>query len=133
MKEEKSSNRHRFRNDLILIAVLLTAVAVGVIYLYFFRTRGDVVEVTVDGKPYGTYLLSEDTTEDICTGENREQHNRLVISGGKASIETATCPDGICASHSPIFRDGESIVCLPHRVVVTVISKKSDAAPDTVG
>jgi hypothetical protein len=35
-------------------------------------------------------------------------------------VEAADCPDKLCVSHREIFREGESIVCLPHRVVVTV-------------
>ncbi len=38
----------------------------------------------------------------------------------------ADCPDGICANHKPIHKTGESIICLPHKVVVTVISDKSN-------
>ena len=47
-------------------------------------------------------------------------------------MENASCPDGICVSHRPIFRDGESIVCLPNRVVITVVSDGDTASPDIV-
>ena len=47
-------------------------------------------------------------------------------------MEKATCPDGICVSHTPIFRDGESIVCLPQRVVITVVSNNDTDTPDIV-
>ena len=110
------SKKH-IRNDLILGAALLLLAAMGAVYLFCFRDTGSFVQVTVDGKLYGTYALSEDRTVDIITGD---QHNRLVILQGKASVESATCPDKLCVSHREIFREGESIVCLPHRVVVTV-------------
>lgn len=118
------------RNDLWLILGLLTIAAAGLIYLFVFRKTGDSVRVTVDGKMYGEYLLSQNITEDIATGENGEYHNRLVIRDGKAYMEFATCPDGICVSHAPIFRDGESIVCLPQRVVITIIKHQSTNDPD---
>ena len=79
-----------------------------------------MIRVTVDGEEYGTYPLSEDAEVEIRTGKNGEQLNRLVIKDGVAYVETATCPDGICAAHKPISRDGESIICLPHKVVVAV-------------
>ena len=82
----------------------------------------DKSTVTVDGKLFETYSLNEDKTVEIRTGENGENSNLLVIENGRAFVKTATCPDGICASHKPIFRDGESIVCLPHRVVITADS-----------
>ena len=65
-------------------------------------------------------------TKDIITGEKGENLNRLIIKDGKAYMETATCPDGICVNHNPIFRDGESIVCLPNGVVVTIIKNDDD-------
>ena len=125
-------SRRNNRNDIILIGAILLTAVVGLVYLFLFRGRGDTVKVTVDGKAYASYSLAEDRVEDIHTGESGEQLNRLVIRNGKAFVETATCRDGICSSHRPIFRDGESIVCLPNRVVITVISDKTSDAPDAV-
>lgn len=108
------------RNDVLFIAVLLLIVALAGAAFFFLRGEGDSVTVSVDGKHYGTYPLRTDLTLSIRTGEGGEQQNLLVIRDGKALVESATCPDGICAAHKPISREGESIVCLPHRVVITV-------------
>ena len=132
MTEHKNPEKRHLRNDILLIAVLLLVAAIGGIYLLFFRSEGDMVTVTVNGKPYGEYALSENMTQDIYTGENGEQCNRLVIRDGKAFMETATCPDGICVSHRAIFRNGESIVCLPNGVVVTVTTVADTDSPDIV-
>ena len=132
MQKPKNTNKRHFKNDIILIAVLLIFVIVGGIYLFLFRPTGDAVKVTVDGKLYGTYSLSKNFTEDIYTGTDTKQLNRLVIRDGKAHVETATCPDKICAKHRAIFRDGESIVCLPNRVVITVIRDEKADTPDAV-
>ena len=45
----------------------------------------------------------------------------LIISGGKADMESADCPNQICVHHSAISHTGETIVCLPNRVVIEVI------------
>ena len=121
-----------FRNDLLLIGGLLTVVMVAGLCLFFLREAGDTVTVTVDGKPYGSYPLSEERVVEIRTGDEGEELNRLVIREGEAYMETATCPDGICAAHKPISRNGESIVCLPHKVVATVERASSDKQPDIV-
>lgn len=127
----KSGGR-KLRNDIIFIATLLTVVICLGLGIYFLRPAGDCVVVTVDGVEYGTYPLHTDTTVDIRTGENGEQHNRLVIKEGKAYVESASCPDGICAGHRPINKTGESIVCLPHKVVVTVRTADAQDQPDIV-
>lgn len=110
----------KHRNDVIFIAVLLLMVSLIGAAFFFLRGEGDTVTVSVDGKHYGTYPLHTDLTLSIRTGEDGEEENLLVIRDGTARVESATCPDGICAAHKPISREGESIVCLPHRVVITV-------------
>lgn len=132
MKEPKNTGRSHRRNDIVFVAVLLLAAAAGMFYLFVMREGGNVVKVTVDGEVYGTYPLAEDITEDIVSGDDGAGLNRLIIRDGKAYMEYATCPDGICVDHRPVFRDGESIVCLPNRVVITVIIEDDADAPDIV-
>ena len=120
----------KFRNDLIFIIGILAVVAVGAAVLFLLSGEGSAVRVEVDGTVMGTYPLSVDRKVEIITGENGEELNLLVIKDGKAIISTATCPDGICAAHKPISREGESIICLPHKVIVTVIG--GEEAPDVI-
>lgn len=128
---EQSANKRKRRNDVIFIAALVAVVAVAGVCLYLFRGEGNTVTVSVDGKVIATYSLDEDRVEDIHTG--KDGLNRLVIKDGKAWVETASCPDGICAAHKPIHRDGESIVCLPNKVVVTVtVTEGEQTAEDGV-
>lgn len=127
----KQTNR-KHRNDCIFIAVLLLTLSLAGAALFFLRPDGNIVTVTVDGEIYGTYPLGENITVDIRTGESGNRENVLVIRDGKAYVETATCPDGICAAHKPISRDGESIVCLPHRVVITVHTDQGGEEPDII-
>ncbi|MBQ6848984.1 MAG: NusG domain II-containing protein [Clostridia bacterium] len=117
------------RNDVIFIAILLAAAMLLGVGMYVLRSEGDSVTVTVDGHLYGTYPLSEDTTVDIRTAYG---YNRLVIRDGQAKMEDADCPDGICAAHVAISRMGQSIVCLPHKVVVTVAAAVTADTPDMV-
>lgn len=74
--------------------------------------------VTVDGSLFGTYSLEED--REISIGEG----NRLRIEGGEAFMTWASCPDGLCIRQGRISRVGETVVCLPHQVVVEVIKGK---------
>lgn len=132
MEKQKNNSRFHLRNDIILIIVVLVVAAAGMLYLFVFRGSGDTVRVTVDGEIYGVYSLSQNISEDIRTGADKDQLNRLIIRDGVAYMESATCPDGICVAHRPIFREGESIVCLPNRVVVAVITDDDPDSPDIV-
>lgn len=110
--------------DFILIGAVAVVVAILIFCLYIFNSgNGDFVQIEVDGVVTDTLPLSEDTVREIKTDNGT---NTLVISDGSAVMTQADCPDGICANHKPINKTGESIICLPHKVVVTVMNDKSN-------
>ena len=110
------------RNDWILAAgVIVAAVLIFCVQLVTnlsFDEEQAVVLVTVKGGDFGSYRLSEDQTVDI------GGKNTLVIKDGTARMEKADCPDQICVHHREISRNGESIICLPNQVVVSVKSSE---------
>jgi hypothetical protein len=120
------TEKRKRKNDVILIASLTLAFALIGACLLLLGKQGDTVTVTVDGKVYGEYALARDTEVEILSDGG---YNLLVIRDGAALIEDASCPDGICAAHSPISRNGESIICLPNKVVISV-SAESENEPD---
>lgn len=110
--------------DFILIGAVAAVVAVLFLGLYVFNSgSGDYVQIEVDGAVTETFSLNEDISFEIKSDNGT---NTLVISDGSAVMTQADCPDGICANHKPINKTGESIICLPHKVVVTVINDKSN-------
>ncbi len=46
--------------------------------------------------------------------------NTIKIEGGGVTVTDADCPDGYCVSHVKISNEGETIVCLPHRLVIKI-------------
>ena len=45
-----------------------------------------------------------------------------MIEDGSVRMEWADCPDQLCVQHRGISRDGESIICLPNQIVISVES-----------
>ena len=126
----KSGGR-KFKNDIILILAFMLVVAALGLGIMLSGGEGDLVVVTVDKELYGKYPLSTDARIEIISSAG-ECTNILVIEDGVAYVESATCPDGICSSHRPVSRGGESIVCLPNRVVITVETKSDELTPDII-
>ena len=125
--------RKRFgRNDIILISVIvIISVALLLVWKLVFLKgqnpdRDACVRVTVDGKVYGTYPLSKDDTIAIKNVDG-DVTTTLVIKDGVADVTAADCPDHLCVKQKAISKEGESIICLPNKVVVTV---KSDTKSD---
>ncbi len=109
------------RYDLILIASLLFLSVLSVAALLLFRRDGRSVKVETDGKTVAVYSLSADGEYPLNGGTNV-----LVIENGEAFIRDADCPDKTCVRTGKLKRVGESAVCLPNRVSVTVIGEDSD-------
>ena len=120
----------KVRNDIILAVVLLLVAVTGFLLYKNFQKDGDYAVVMVDKTEYARLPLNKDS-ELIISGVGGT--NTLVINDGKADIIHADCPDGICVDHAPISKVGETIVCLPHSVVVAIESdKSSDSEIDMV-
>ena len=110
--------------DRILIITVRAAAVLLLAFRHVTRSPGGSVTVTVDGVNAGTWPISEDREVTV---EGIGGSNVLVISGGTASVREADCPDGICVKQRPVRYTGETIVCLPHRVVITVTGDEAPA------
>ena len=106
------------RNDLYLLGAVIVA---ALIIMFAMRATKDKAErfvIRVDGELFGEYPADSDA--DITIEGFDGGLNRLIIKDGKADIVEADCPDKLCVHQSAISLKGESLVCLPHRVIVTV-------------
>ena len=105
--------------DIVLFcALILTAAMTAALFTLRFLSKpaGDVV-ITLDGAIYGTYPLTEDRTIEIKGDDFR---NEVLIEGGTVLMKFSDCHNQICVEHAPISRSGESIICLPHKLVVQI-------------
>lgn len=141
-RQSKQSFNTIKRADIILIAgCLLSAVLTG-IFLLMYRTEGGRVNVFRDGVEIAAftfentgsrnpetkyYLIQDMETEPVIDIYDTypelpedEAFNLFSITGGDVKMEAADCSDQICVHHNVISAVGESIICLPHRIVITV-------------
>ena len=126
----REGSSKKVKNDVILICALLAVALIAGAVLLLFKAEGDAVSVSIDGEVVAEYPLSEELEVEI---KSDGGYNILIIEDGRARVERASCPDGICAAHRAIFRDGESIICLPNKVVVEVHADySSDGEPDVI-
>lgn len=97
----------------VAAAVLLAAAAV------FLLTKGQAgvwAVVTANGQEVAKLSLEKEQTfvyED-------QYKNRICTGDGAVWIEETNCPDGTCQKSGAIHFTGESIVCLPNGLVITI-------------
>ncbi len=112
-------NKIKFKNDLILIIAVLLIAVISLTAFFLTKEPGNNVVITVEGKEFATYSLLEEINVDILSDDGNV--NTLVIKDGKASVSYADCPDKVCVNHFAISSVGESIICLPHKVVISIV------------
>ena len=117
------------RNDLILLAGILLLASLCLVIFHFTKTSGNSVLITLNGSPYKVLSLSEYTELAV---QNGAQSNIIVVKDGKAFVGEASCPDKICKAHRPISKVGETIVCLPNKLTLRIISQSSLQELDAV-
>lgn len=109
--------KNKVVNDIFLvIGFLVIALIIFIIFKSNLK-EGNIVKVTIDNSVRDCYNINNDNEVVINDGENT---NTLVIKDGTAFISHANCPDKICVAHRPISKTGETIVCLPHKLVVEI-------------
>ncbi len=107
------------KDFLIAAVVLLLAGILALVFRFAGGDPGGSVQVKVDGKVVGTYALMEEQTIPIDTEYG---HNQLVIKGGEAYMNESDCPDHYCEEQGHVSKTGETIVCLPHKLVAEVVA-----------
>ena len=118
IRDENNTIKH----DLILLAAFLI---IGAVILLFMNrqkeTEGAYALITLDAKEYARLPLNEDTV--LCIDSDKGT-NKVVVSDKEVYVESADCPDQICVDHAHIRYNDETIVCLPHRLIITIISEE---------
>lgn len=105
--------------DFYLIGgILLLAILLGSFQFLRRQERSSLAVVTQDGEQLGSYILSVD--KELTFTDARGGRNVLQIKNGKACMSEADCPDKLCMRQKGISRTGESIICLPHRLVIEI-------------
>lgn len=105
------------KGDIILSVGCILAAVLLLVFAFVFKADGKTAVITVDGETFGQYKLSDEQDIVIKTehGENFAQ-----IKDGKITVTAADCPDHYCVDHVAIDSVGETIVCLPHRMIIEI-------------
>ncbi len=117
------------KRDFIAIAVVLVLSAAGFLFLNTKHAQGSRVVITVGGSEYGTYPLASDKVIEI---KSENGSNTVAIENGSVYMKDADCPDRYCVKQGRITDSGDSVICLPHKLVVEVCASDGENTIDAV-
>lgn len=115
------------KGDYIVFALIILLSA-GI----FVFSQNDIVEaaekqvvVSVNGKIEGRYKLGDEA--QTYTIDNEFGKNTFVITNDGVHMSESDCKDKICINMGHITRTGESIICLPNRLIISLESMDEDS------
>ena len=121
MKDRITEMLKKHRIDIIVVsAILIISLSVLIIF-NLTRTPGATVYVEINGETVAEYSIYENGVYPLNGGTNV-----LVIENGSAYLNYSDCPDHTCERTGKIRYVGETIVCLPNRVSITIKGESAD-------
>lgn len=120
---------NKMRNDFILIGALFIFAIVILLVVQLTKTNGNYAVVVSNGEEVDTYSLKEDNE---ITLRFNDEFNVLVIKDGYAFIKDASCPDKLCVKQGKVHSSGETLVCLPNKTTVKIVSRNNDDELDLI-
>lgn len=101
------------KGDFVIIGAVAVAFLLSIIMLIPFSKQGSHVVIKQDNKIIYNQSITQNQTIDTGT-------NKIIIQDGVVRMEHANCKNQICINTGTISKKGETIVCLPNKVIVEI-------------
>ena len=127
MENAGTPAKKKYRLDIIIIAVILLVSLSLLLIVTLSKEEGSVVVVEIDGTTVATYPLDKNAEYSLNGGSNV-----LVIKDGVAYMNYSNCPDHTCEKTGKIRYVGQTIICLPNKIAVTIKGDNAEGGVDFV-
>ena len=121
----KSQSNRKHSEAIFVIALVLIIVAAFAGFRIWQMAQPGCFVVIHDGD--GGVIKSSLQDEGRYEIETSFGKNVVVIGGGRVYVSDADCPHQDCVRQGAIDEVGEQIICLPHRMIVEIVSSGETA------
>ena len=122
MPLENNVNATKKKNRTGLIVIIAIIAAAGILAVVFWlmnRGPASSVLIKVDGRTVKTVSINQNQTIKV-EGYNGG-YNIVEIHNGTVDVTEADCDNQICVNSAAISKPGQTITCIPPRVVVEIV------------
>ncbi|MEF9992226.1 MAG: NusG domain II-containing protein [Romboutsia sp.] len=88
--------------------------------------------IKISGKTCNNIPLSSFKGEDKFVIETSHGNNTIIVKNNTIQIIEADCHDELCVKQGDIFKIGESIICLPHELIIEIKGEESIDSSDDI-
>lgn len=121
--------------DIVIIAVLLIISFTP--HLIFFKTsqkgsKNNYAIIKVDGKIHKKIDLSNVKNNEEVNLNLPNGKNTLLIKNNSIQMDSANCNDALCVKQGNISKVGQTIICLPHKLIIEIKGDELDSKDDLI-
>ncbi|MFX4262375.1 NusG domain II-containing protein [Pelotomaculum propionicicum] len=122
------------KKHILLIALVLILASEVTTWKFVYRSNyiGDgplFVEIRVDGDLFTRErLLMQEERKEIKVPLKSGGNAVVVIDHGSVNVPPMPkelCPLGICSRMGPISKPGRSIICMPNKMIISILSNEN--------
>lgn len=121
--------------DIVIIAVLILLSFTP--HLIFFKTsqkssKNNYAIIKVDGKIHKKIDLSNVKNNEEVNLNLPNGKNTLLIKNNSIQMDSANCNDALCVKQGNISKVGQTIICLPHKLIIEIKGDELDSKDDLI-
>lgn len=117
------------KGDKLILSFIVLITVAGFLGTYFYRsfnkTKSKIAVIKQDGKVIKRINLSNVKENEELTISNGDKHyNKIQITNNAIYISEADCPDQVCVKTGAVSEPGDTIVCLPNKLIIAIEGEK---------
>ena len=114
-------------DKIVVAAVLFFALLVYLVFTFCITAKPPAkAQIFVDGKLYASYNLQNFTEEKEIEIKSEFGVNVLKLSHDGARMVSASCPDKRDVKDGKITKSGQTLICIPNRVMVKLLGNNEE-------
>jgi hypothetical protein len=122
--------------DFIIVVFLIIASFIPTIIFGLQQTDAPVTTkvavLRVDGKEIKSFKLFKGQNESYRYEDADGDYNLIEVKDDQIRIKEANCGDQVCVRRGWAKENGETIVCLPHKLVIEVQGSQGGDSDDLI-
>jgi len=113
--------------DKIVILIIVLSLVFGfVINRYNQKSETRYLLILSDGQVYLKTPLYDTAPKTTYFVKSSEGYLYVEVNKGKVRVIDSTCKDKLCIKQGEISKVGETIICLPNRISISIVGGNSN-------
>lgn len=120
-------NKNIIKNSILFVTICIIVILTFFVRELLHEEKTQSVEIVRNGTITDIYPLTEEKI--IRVADEQGRYNIIEISQGSVRVIEADCSNQDCVRQGRIAKSGESIICLPHQLVIRIkgVTQEYDA------